>query len=115
MRPVVVSLTGSGSGTTNSTPIPMNWRGSPFNVGLAFTTDGSTTGFTVQASYDNQNDYASAATYNSTATWFDIPGLNNLKADTDGSLNNPVRAVRLQANATGTDTGTLTIIQSGTK
>lgn len=110
MRPVVLTVTGTGS-TLNSSPVPMDWKGNPFSVGLGLDTSGSTTGFTVQYSFEDPNAYASATTYNSTAKWFSHPFMTTLTADTEGNIAFPVRAVRLQANTAGTDTATLTIIQ----
>lgn len=111
MRPTVVTLTGSGAGITNSTPIVVNWRQSPFNMGLGFDTNGATTVFTVQMTYEAPADYATAALYNSGAKWFDHPTMASMTADEDGQITAPVRAVRLQASAAGTNTGSLTIIQ----
>lgn len=111
MRPKTISLTGSGTTTTNSAIVPLNHRVTPFNVGLGFDTDGSTTGFTVQYSFDNpEGDYATD--YGTNAKWFDHPDLAAMTADAEGNIAFPVRAVRLQADSNGTDTGELTIIQA---
>lgn len=111
MRPTVITLTGSGGGVTNSDPVVVNWRQSPFNMSLAFDYTGATTAFTVQMTYDAPADYASAAAYNSGAKWFDHPTLAAMTADEDGQINAPVRAIRLQATASAAGSGTLTIIQ----
>lgn len=110
MRPVVVTVTGTGS-TLNSSPVVMDWRAAPTSISLALVTSGSTTGFTVQYTLDNPNSFASATTYNSGATWFNHAFMAALTANLSGNIAFPVRAIRLQANTAGTDTGTLTIIQ----
>jgi len=114
MRPVIVSLTGSGSGTTDSTPVVMDWRIDPFNVSLFFVDGGSTTGFTVQYTGDDPTSYASATSYNTSATWFNHAFMAAMTSNLSGNIAFPVRAIRLQANGSGTDVGTLTIIQGAT-
>lgn len=110
MRPVTVTVTGTGS-TLNSVPVVMNWRGNPFSVSLGFDTNGSTTGYTVQYTMENPNSYTSATLYNANAKWFDHAFMAAMTADASGNVAFPVRAIRLQANTAGTDTATLTIIQ----
>ncbi len=114
MRPVTLTVTGNGASTLNSTPCPVDWRQDPANISLFFTDSGSTTGFTVQYTGDAPGDYATAALYNSTATWFSHAFMAAMTANTTGNFAFPVRAIRLQADASGTDVGTLKIIQSGT-
>ena len=109
MRPKTISLTGSGAGVTNSTPVPVNWR--THDIALAFTTDGSTTGFTVEYTLTNPQDYASAAAWNSASVWSDHATIAGETAAADGNIDFPVRGIRLQADANGTDTGTLIIVQ----
>lgn len=113
MRPVVVTLTGNGATTANSAPVIVDWRASPFNIGLAIDTGGSTTGFTAQYCYEDPNSYTTATLYNANAKWWTLTALSAKTADTDSSLTIPCRAVRLQANASGTDTATMTIVQGG--
>jgi len=110
MRPVVITLV-AATGAANSTPIPVNWRQSPFNMTLTFADSGTTTGFTVQWTNDSPADYATAALWNSGATWFDHPVMAGMKAAAYGDLEFPVTGVRLRCDASGTDTGTLTIRQ----
>ena len=107
-RPNKITLTGSGSGTTNSSPLLLNWRARPFEVALAFDTGGSTTGFTVQMALNDPLVTAAASW-----TWFNHTELAAMTADETGNLAFPVTAIRLQADANGTDTGTLFVIQSG--
>lgn len=110
MRPVVIALT-AATAIANSTPIPTNWRQSPFNMQLTFKDSGTTTGFTVQWTNDSPQDYASAALWNSAATWFDHSTMTGMKAAAYGGIDYPVTGVRLHCDASGTDTGTLTIRQ----
>jgi hypothetical protein len=110
MRPVVLTVTGTGS-TLNSAPVPVNWKANPFSIGLGFITGGATTGFTVQYTFDDPQSFTSATTYNSNAHWLNHPFMTTLTASIDGNIAFPVRAVRLQANTAGTDTATLTILQ----
>lgn len=112
MRPVTVTLTGNGASISNSTPIVVDYFQRPMNLGLAFKDSGNTTVFKVQYSLDDP--YGVYATdYNTNGTWFDHSSLVNLTAAASGSILTPVRAVRLQASAAGTDTGTLTLVQAG--
>ena len=111
-RPQRITLTGDGS-VKNSSPIPLNPRGNtPFNVGLGFFTDGSTTGFTVQYTFEQPERYAGPSDYNNNAVWYDHPDLAGMTAKNEGNIAFPVQAVRLQADANGSDTGTLDIIQA---
>lgn len=112
MRPVVITLTGTGS-TLNSTPIPVSWRANPTSISLFFDTNGNTTGFTVQYTGEAPENYTTAALYNSGAKWFNHAFMAAMTADLSGNIAYPVRAIRLQADTNGTDTATLTIIQAG--
>ena len=107
-RPQKISLTGTGSGTGNSNPLLLNWREPNFKVSLAFDTDGSTTGFTVQFALDDPLETAAASW-----TWFNHSELASMTADEVGNLAFPVTAIRLQADANGTDVGTLFVLQAG--
>lgn len=110
MKPKTISLTGSGAGVTNSAPVPTNWRDN--RIALYFTTDGSTTGFTVQYTQTDPNDYASADDWKAADVWINHGNLASMTADEENNLTDPVRGIRLQADASGTDTGTLTMIQA---
>lgn len=107
MKPTTISLTGSGSGVTNTAPVRVNWRADV--TGLQIDTDGSTTGFTAQYTLTAPDGYASAAAWAAAAVWTD--GIASTTADAVGTVTGPIQGVRLQADANGTDTGTLTIIQ----
>jgi hypothetical protein len=96
-----------------SEPCPVDYHPAPINIGLFFSTNGSTTAFKVQYSGDDPWDYADADTFNANGTWFDHASLTALTAKASGSIVTPVRAVRLQSNQAGTDTGTLKIVEGG--
>ena len=102
-----LQLTGNGASTQNSNPLPLNLRSSPFHVGIGVSTDGSTTGYTVQYTFNDPSEGLSGA------TWFDHPDLSGKVANADGNIAFPVTAVRLCLNASGTDTVTARFIQAG--
>lgn len=109
MKPTKITLTGNGSGTTNTDPVPLNYRAEV--TALSFKTSGSTTGFTVQFTLEPVEGYATAAAWASAATWHNS-SIAAATANAAGSISHPVTGVRLQANGSGTDTGTLVILQS---
>ena len=114
VRPVSVSLTGNGASIQNSAPVVVDQYLTPMNLGLYFKDSGSTTVFKVQYSLDDP--FGSYATdYNTNGVWFDHASLVTLTANASGSQTTPVRAVRLVASASGTDTGTLTVVQAGAR
>jgi len=112
MRPNTLSLTGDGLTTTNTDPLRMNWRGG--TISMALDTDGSTTGFTAQYTLTSPDGYASSTAWGTAALWFNT-SIAAASADAAGSIAVPVQGVRLQANSTGTDTATLTVIQADNK
>ncbi len=109
MRPKSISLTGNGSTVSNSAPVPISWRG--HDASLFFTTSGSTTAFTAQYTGTNPEDYASAEAWNAASVWTNHSTVAGETAAADGNIDFPVRGIRLQANASGADTGTLIILQ----
>jgi hypothetical protein len=98
-----------------SAPCPLDYRLVPFNVGLFFVDTGTTSTFTVQYSGDDPWDsaYADADAYNALATWLNHPFMAGMQANSSGNIAFAVRAVRLQSDQDGTDTGKLKIVQSG--
>lgn len=110
MLPTTITLV-AAAGAATSSPVPVNWRQSPFNMRLTFKDSGTTTGFTVQWTNDSPQDFATAAAFNSGATWFDFGAMQGMKANAYGELTVPATAIRLACDASGTDTGTLTIRQ----
>jgi hypothetical protein len=112
LRPVTTTVTGNGSSILNSPPVVIDQYLTPINIGLSFTDSGSTTVFKVQYSCDDP--FAVYATdYNTNAQWFDHPSLTGLSAAAFGTITFPVRAVRLQSSAAGTDIGKLEVQQAG--
>lgn len=107
-RPYKTTITGTGSGATNTAPYIPNYQITPFNVSLAIDTDGSTTTGTIQYTLD---DLATVTAGN--AVWFDHPDADGVTVDTVVNIAFPVTAIRLQAGATGTDTWTFWILQAG--
>lgn len=112
-RPVVLTLTGDGATTTYSEIAVLDWHLTPFNVGMGFSDSGSSTSFTVQYTFENEQDYASKALFQANAVWYDHPFMAAMTANTSGNFAYTVAAVRLKANGTGTDTGKLRVIQAG--
>ena len=110
MRPQIITLTGSGSGVTNSLPIRMNWRVS--NVSLSLGTDGTTTGFTAQYTMTPPDDYASSSAWGAGAVWHDFGAIDGVTQDAASVVPGPVQGIRLQADANGTDSGTLIATQA---
>lgn len=109
MKPRTLSLTGSGAGVTNTDPLRVNWRTD--DTSLSFGTSGSTTGFTAQYTMTPPDGYASASAWATAAVWHNST-IAAATADAADFISGPVQGIRLQANATGTDTGTLTVTQS---
>lgn len=104
MRPVVFSITGTG---TSGVYAPDNYI-SPFNIALGVTVTGTVT-YTVQYTFDN----VFAATFDpSTAAWVDHPSLTAKSTSLDSNIAYPVQGVRLNVTA-GTGVTRLTIIQAG--
>ena len=110
MRPQTLTLTGSGSGTTNTSPLRVNWRVRATSLSLK--TSGSTTGFTAQFTLTPPDDYASGSAWATAATWHNVDDIAAVTANASAGIFGPVQGVRLQANASGTDTGTLEVVQS---
>jgi hypothetical protein len=104
MRPITVTVTGTGS----SAAIPTDYYTNPFNIGFAVVISGAVD-YTVEHTFDNIQDPTA------TITWFPHPTVFNEAANQDGNYAFPVTAVRLTNNV-GTGAGatsTLTLIQAG--
>jgi hypothetical protein len=89
----------------------MDWRLVPFHCSIGFSTNGNTTGFTIQYTYDDPNNFASAASWNSSGVWYTLNTMSAMTAQKDGTIDFSVQGIRVQANSSGTDTGTVTLIQ----
>jgi len=88
-----------GTNTVGSTPwFPLNTHAQPFNVELAgIVLSGVTVNWTWQYTYDDPNAQAGSATYPQA---FNHPTLNNqANVSLDGSINDPVAAIRLVVNS----------------
>lgn len=119
----VTQISGSGATAGNviagtaaanySEPCPMDYLISPFNVGLSFSDDGSTTSFTVQTCGDNPWDYNGPDDYNARGNWLDHPFMAAMTASANGNIAFAVMGVRLKSDQAGTDTGVLKITQAG--
>lgn len=107
MRPAKIEMT-AASAADSSAPFPLDWRKKRFNVSLVLSTSGNTTGWTVEYTLDNVWDIPADE-----VEWLPHPEMSSLTADKYGNLALPVFAIRLTCNANGTDTATLTILQSG--
>lgn len=101
MRPVIVTV----SSQTTSAVVPVNWRERNFNVGLTVVVSGTLT-YSVQYTSDDVQDT------DVTPVWFDVNGLDGLTANDDGSIQFPVKAVRLNVTAFTSGSATLTILQA---
>lgn len=115
MKTHVVTLTGNGSSAQTSDPIILDFRREDFKVSIFLDTDGSTTTGGVEFTLDHPwfPDTPYTTDFATNATWRDHASLVTLTADADGNLNYPVTAVRLKVGATGTDTWTMKVLQSG--
>ena len=99
MRPQVVSITGTGQ----SAWIPMDYKQSPFNVGLGAVVNGTVT-FDIEHTFDDVFDISI------TPTAFKNSTLTALSSNKDGNYAFPIRAVRIN-NTSGTGTTTVTLLQ----
>lgn len=108
MRPKVITLTGTGSGASETSPVRVDSYSD--RTGLGLQTNGSTTGFTVEYTRTSPAGYASASAWATAAAWT-ASSISGASADANDVVAGPVHGVRLKADASGTDTGTLTISQ----
>lgn len=99
MRPQVISLTGTGQ----SAWIPMDYKQSPFNVGLGAVVNGTVT-FDIEHTFDDVYDTTI------TPVEFKHSTLVTKSANADGNYAFPIRAIRIN-NTAGTGSTTLTILQ----
>jgi len=99
MRPQVIKK--SGTGTTAW--IPMDYKQSPFNVGLGAVVSGTVT-FDIEHTFDDVFDPSV------TPVAFKHSTMVTKSANTDGNYAFPVRAIRVN-NTAGTGDTTLTILQ----
>lgn len=97
----------SKTGTGQTSPFPVNWRGGAggFQIGLGAVVSGSVT-YTVQHCFDN-------ILAGATPTWFDHDFLAAKTTNDDGNYAFPITGIRLNVTA-GTGTVTLTIVPAET-
>ena len=99
MRPQVIQQTGTGS----TAWIPLDYKQSPFNIGLAVVVNGTIT-------YDIEHTFDDVFDPDVTPTAFKHSTLVAQTANKDGNYAFPIRAIRLN-NTAGTGDTTLTILQ----
>ena len=99
MRPVVVKKLGTGT----SAWIPLDFKQSPFSVGLGAVVNGTIT-YDIEHTFDDVYDPAV------TPVAFKHATLVAQTANKDGNYAFPVRAIRIN-NTAGTGDTTLTILQ----
>lgn len=99
MRPQVIMQSGTGS----TAWIPLDYKQSPFNIGLAVVVNGTIT-YDIEHTFDDVFDPAV------TPTAFKHSTLVAQTANKDGNYAFPIRAIRLN-NTAGTGDTTLTILQ----
>jgi hypothetical protein len=99
MRPQVISITGTGT----TAWIPVDYKQSPFNVGLGVVVNGTIT-YNIEHTFDDVFNTAV------TPTAFIHSVLTAQTTNKDGNYAFPVRAIRVN-NTAGTGSTTLTILQ----
>jgi hypothetical protein len=102
MRPVVITKSGSTGATAW---IPVDFKQSPFNIGLAVTVGAGVLTYTVEHTFDD--------VYDTTVTPVAFPH-STIAAQTtnkDGNYAFPVRAIRLNVTAWTSGGATITILQ----
>jgi len=99
MRPQVISITGTGT----TAWIPLDYKQSPFNVGMGIVVNGTVT-------YDIEHTFDDILAQGTTPTAFKHSSLTAQTTNKDGNYAFPIRAIRIN-NTAGTGTTTLTILQ----
>jgi hypothetical protein len=99
MRPQVISITGTGT----TAWIPLDYKQSPFNVGLGVVASGTVT-------YDIEHTFDDIFDTSVTPTAFKHSTLAAQTTSKDGNYAFPVRAIRIN-NTAGTGVTTMTILQ----
>ena len=100
MRPQVISKAASGT----TAWIPVDYKQSPFNVGMGLVISGTLTA-DVEHTFDDPYDSTI------TPTAFKNSTLVSKTSSADGNYAFPVRAIRLNVTAYTSGTATLTILQ----
>lgn len=102
MRPVTVTVTGSGA----SSPVGMDYLETPFNGGYAVAIHGGPT-YTVE--------HTAEYPVTTATTWFPDPVLSGATTSGYVARNIPTRFSRLNVTSvtSGTDSATMTVLQGG--
>lgn len=108
MRRISVTVSALGA----SSPIPMDQRNDPFNVGVGVVLSaGASLTYTVQHTFD---DVFSPTFDPATAAWFSNSSLVTKTASSDGNYAFPVTAIRLNVTVYASGSATMTVLQAGT-
>ena len=109
MRPQVVTV----SSQTISAPQPVNWRERNFKLGIGVALSaGAALTYSVQFTFDDNQNFDGQTDYNTNATWYDVDGLTALTANDAGNIIVPVMSLRLNVTAYTSGNATLTILQA---
>ena len=98
MGPVTVTTTDASGGAKNSAPIPMDWRTTPFNVGVGCVVTGTVV-YSVQLTFDGSAWFESNISSAAATAWTNF-------ADT------PFLQLRLH-QASGSGSVVMTVLQGG--
>lgn len=94
-----------GSQTTSS-PIPVDYMASNFNVGFGVVINGGgTLTYSIEHTFDNVFDPAI------TPTWFTHVSVSGETTNQDGNYTSPIRALRLNVTAWTSGSATLSVLQ----
>lgn len=104
MRPMRVTV----SSATTSSPLPVDFKQSPVNIGIGVVVTGTCT-YSVQHTFDDIFDPLV------TPTWLDNATLAAATTNQSGNYAFPVRAVRLNVTAWTSGTATMTVIQGSSQ
>ena len=107
MRPQTRSITGTGT----TSPTFLDYRQTPFSVGIACAVTGTVT-YTLEHTLDDVADFADVTDYVTNATWFPSsdPTLVAATTNQDSNYAAPIRASQVNVTA-GTGTVDATWIQ----
>jgi hypothetical protein len=101
MRPQVITQTGTGT----TAWIPVDYKQSPFAIGLGVVINSGTATYTVEHTFDDIFDSTV------TATAFPHPTVAAQTTNKDGNYAFPVRAIRLNVTAGTSPVVTMTALQ----
>lgn len=106
---VATTVTVGTSGVGSSQWFAVDWRANPISIGIGVVVSG-TINYTVEYTYDNVN-----TPYTGTfPTVFSLTALASKAANTDSSITEPVRALRLTQNSfTNPGTAKMIVLQAG--